>query len=170
MTKLFAWPAAIACLLVLAVPPARGALTSDADLWDVNQGCVVDADSGCSSVWPAEYAFSFGDAATQFADNLPAGTVHWVEWHTPAPVTIENINLVALHAGDPRDMRFGGFDTFRLFYKDAMDSWVLFHELADIGVPHPDGGYEGSLYYGGGPNYVGIYYLEYWTAVPSTTA
>jgi hypothetical protein len=105
------------CFLICALP-ASGALVSSNDLWDVTQGCVVDASSGCLSSFPETRMFG-GGSDTIFRDYMAAGTVHWVEWHTPTPVTIESFNLVASHDGGTRDIRYRGFSAFRLYTGDG---------------------------------------------------
>jgi hypothetical protein len=162
MRLLVALPVVTVCLLFL-VAPAGAELISESDLWDVSQGGIVDDSSGCLSGWPCGNVFAPGQAI--FDDYLPAGTVHWIEWHTPAAVTIESINLVAMHDGPPtRDIRYRGISAFRLYHSDTLGGpWTLLHELADT---DPDA----NLRYDGGPNYPGENYLEYCVAVPSTTA
>ncbi len=113
MKLLLALPSVIVCLLLL-VAPAGAALISDTDLWDASQGAVVDDSSPSSGTWPSSQMFAPNDAL--FADYQPAGTLHWIEWSTPAPVTIESINLVASHDTPPaRDIRYRGFSSFTLY-------------------------------------------------------
>jgi hypothetical protein len=78
---------------------------SFADLWDVQSGNTITAHTdyhpaagspqgmfGGNSLDPAGYL-------TFFADNMPTGTVHYVEWTAPAPVSVRTIRLFAY--GDP---------------------------------------------------------------------
>ena len=163
MRVTLAAPVVIACLSFLVLP-AQAEPISSTNLWDVSQGSVVDGSSGCLSGWPQENMFEGGGGQTIFMDYQPAGTVHWIEWHTPSAVTVESINLVLMHDGSPRDIRYRGATSFRLYSSDtAGGPWTLLHEPAGT---DPDD----NLLYDGGPYYTGTQHLEYCTAVPSTTA
>ncbi len=81
------------------------AVESNADVWDLNAGATITAHSplhpGAGSI---EGMFggnnnSWEGYLTYFADNMPTGTVHSVEWTTANPVTINSVRLFAY--GDP---------------------------------------------------------------------
>jgi hypothetical protein len=76
---------------------------SSTDAWDVSQGALI---TGTSGVHPAAGTLNgllgaFGqnnyDASTwtYFPDDQPADFVHYVEWETPADVTIAGVRLFA---------------------------------------------------------------------------
>ena len=75
-------------------------MPSTLDLWDVSQGTVVVADSGIRDGFLADGMFGAGPVLeeygnTIFADGQPAGSVHFIEWRTPAPVTLQAFRLFA---------------------------------------------------------------------------
>jgi sugar lactone lactonase YvrE len=89
---------------VLTVIPPLSILPSTNDLWDISQGSVVTGTSGVDSPL-SDVRDMFGGLFSQvetghtvFANGQPAGFVHYVEWQTPAPVTVNAFNLFA--AGD----------------------------------------------------------------------
>lgn len=106
------------------------------DAWDVGAGTVVTASSSVRSFSTnAERMFGsvFGTSTlTLFADGRAGGTVHWVEWQSPAPRSITRFSLHASHDGHTtsgpvqplcgpasvnpfhRDARQRGFDRFTL--------------------------------------------------------
>ena len=87
------------------------------DLWNINQGAVVTDSSPL--IGGSDIGDMFGGEAgsvesgkTLFADDLAVGTVHYVEWQTPAPVTISNFRLFANADGDTGDRSFKRFSLF----------------------------------------------------------
>ena len=56
---------------------------------------------------------------TLFADGQPQGTVDWVQWQTPAPITLESITLFA---GHDTSIYYRGFSRFSLYYWNTGDS------------------------------------------------
>ena len=156
-------------LLVCAVT-AVNASNSDADaisssdLWDVSQGTVVTDHSpvlDVSSTWYSDIRDMFGGEfsavernRTLFADR-PAGTVHWVEWQTDAPVAVNAYNLVASAEGTNSDVR--AVSRFSLYAWDGT-SWDLLDEF----LP--------SIPYGGGPTYTGANFLEAFRTFDTVTA
>jgi hypothetical protein len=123
------------CVLLLvaasqAVPP----VASD-DLWDITQGAVVTDNSPVQSGGHySDITNMFGECEgypeacnTLFQDGQPAGTLHWVEWQTPEPVTLQSFHLLAYHDGPPRDANARGFSQFNLYYHDGND-WVELYE------------------------------------------
>ncbi len=74
------------------------------DLWDVSQGTVVTGTSGANSPY-SDIRDMFGGSFswvepgdTVLADGRPDGFVHYVEWQTFGPVTVNSFALFA--AGD----------------------------------------------------------------------
>lgn len=69
------------------------------DVWDLHQGAVVTAHSDLrtSATDPGMLggADSFEPGDTIFADGKPDGYVHFLEWRTPAPVSVSHIKLYA---------------------------------------------------------------------------
>lgn len=91
---------------------------SSTDLWDISQGSVVDGTSGAlyyRSSYRSDVRDMFGGAFgnieggnTVFKDymnpgfqggSVPAGFVHYVEWHTPSAVTLRSFSLNAYNEG-----------------------------------------------------------------------
>jgi hypothetical protein len=117
------WWLAVASGLILALSPARDApaVTGTSDAWDVAQGTVVTG----STVHPGSSETDmFGDTIapvepghTIFADGLAAGTVHFIEWETLAPVTIGSFELWAIHDRfqDGRNANYRGIKDFKLY-------------------------------------------------------
>src|SRR5687767_10598034 len=84
------------------------------DLWDISQGAVITAASDPIPGYSIESmfgGFSIVDWA-YFSDAQPAGFVHFVEWETPADVTVADIHLFAF--GDPSLNNGREFDQFTL--------------------------------------------------------
>ncbi len=132
----------LAILLVIAmggvaigpVGPANAALNGvTTDAWDVSNGVVITNKSPCNTFACINFPISnmFGttinDTAGLFNDFHQPGTLHFVEWQTPAPVTIASFNLSAYHdnhvyapAGQCdlptffRDAQHRGFNRFTL--------------------------------------------------------
>jgi hypothetical protein len=97
------WIIVVVTLFVLVFPvfwsPAQTFLPSSNDLWDISQGSVVTATSPLDPGNDGRDIFGghFGSdeyGNTIFADGQPAGFVHYVEWHTPGPVTVGGLCLV----------------------------------------------------------------------------
>ena len=140
---------ALAALAALVLGPARsGAAFSFGrpnDVWDVSQGATVTNTSGVLAVSSANDMFGGSDSTvetgtTLFRDDQDAGFVHFVEWHTPAPVTIQAFNLYANDDGSSGDR---GFTTFRLFVKNTNTS--MFDQVYSAAVPsnpYPDNNIE----------------------------
>lgn len=114
------------------------------DLWDVSQATTVTEHSGsfdrtssdARNMFGYEMGLSGEEKNTVFEGNLPQDTVHWVEWRTPDPISLEHFNLYAYHdthrpanCGCPfRDAKYHGIRTFRLFAKDSGGEWRQLHE------------------------------------------
>lgn len=100
------------------------------DLWDVSQGSLVTSFSGTLGGFPIGNTFNGDGFYTLFSDGLPTGTVHWVEWQTPGPVTLRSFNLLAAHDQPPRDARYRGFSEFSLYaYNTGTTSWDEIYEI-----------------------------------------
>jgi hypothetical protein len=136
---------------------------STSDLWDVSQGATVTSDSG---ILQHDYSFDVRDmfggtfgttevGNTIFSyDSNTTDSLHFVEWQTASPITLQSFNLVSAHDGDANGR---GFSKFTLLAKPG-SSWV---ELYEYSPTNP---------YGGGVNYLGSNYLELNAGVPETTA
>lgn len=78
---------------------------SGADLWDVQSGNAITAHSAYIPGAGSPQGMFGGDSPdiegyyTYFGDNQPTNTIHYVEWTSPAPVTVRTIRLFA--HGDP---------------------------------------------------------------------
>jgi hypothetical protein len=101
-------------LLSLLLPACIGTAKaqSNADLWDVSNGAVVTATSGPIPGYSIDSmfgGFSIVDWA-YFSDSQPPGFVHYVEWETPADVTVARIQLYAFG-----DAQFGFSNNQREF-------------------------------------------------------
>jgi len=104
---------------------AAGAQTST-DAWDVAQGNAVTsistahpaglpagmfgADAGAFASFPVERL------NTLFGDLLPVGTVHSIEWHTAAPISLTGYHLLANADSVDLDVDNGrSFSQFKLY-------------------------------------------------------
>jgi hypothetical protein len=134
---------------VQATPPTAAPLpkqTTSNDYWDVSQGTVVTGTSGVLGppIYDKTFASDIRDmfggrfapiepGNTLFQDRYPAGTVHWVEWKTPAPVSIHSFELTMSHDGPqnsqvyPAMMR--GVSRFSLHMKTVHGSFLNIFEL-----------------------------------------
>jgi len=109
-------------LLTVNVPV--NLLPSSNDLWDISQGSVVTGNSPVNSPF-SDIRDMFGGqfsavepGNTVFANNQPPGFVHYVEWQTAVPVTVNSFNLFA--AGDgPADNNEREFSQFVLKAKSS---------------------------------------------------
>lgn len=145
--------------LVVATIFAASIHAATDDAWDTSQGSVVTAHS--PTLHSGELASDmFGTTSGAdgnrlvFADYRAAGTVHWVEWQTPAPLTIQSFNLYAQHddhryapAGQCdlptgyRDAQHRGFDHFTLKAWDGAGFNIVLYDadipLGDDNASHP---------------------------------
>lgn len=180
-TKSVILPALLLAVVGLcALPnPAPANPLSYTDLWDISRGTIVTGSSGAlAGGWSSDPRNMFGGTFgtgpsdllnnTIFRDYQPAGTIHWVEWATPAPITLTGFNLVATHDAGwdgyvSRDITYRGFSSFTLYARRALsDPWTeVYYYLTD-----PDH----DLDYGGGPNYPAQNNLELYGAVTPTLA
>lgn len=136
----------------LALLCASGSVSAQApvsdDLWDVSRGTVVVAGSPLDTLpgWPALYdvanilgakggEYYEGKAgAAVFQDSQPAGFVHFLEWRTPAPVTLRAFRLFA--SGDGGGTANREFGQFRLLAKSP-GSATFDLVLNTFTPPHP---------------------------------
>lgn len=98
------------------------------DLWDISQGTTIIQNSQLNlAAGPNAYDARdiFGGSFTTylpesggviFADGMPSGFVHFIEWHTPAPVTVRSFSLLASGDGANQSREFS---TFRLLAKSV---------------------------------------------------
>lgn len=141
--------AVVATLSFPDLATAQVFITSN-DPWDVSQGAVVTGVSGWSrwatqdtipnilganvpvlsvvngQPWPGEQGAGF------FGEDNPAGFTHWLEWTTPAPVTIGGYNLFANSDENPSYPGARGFSSFRLLVEN---STTHVYELVDTFSP-----------------------------------
>jgi len=95
--------------LLSSASPAQTYLPSTNDLWDVSQGSVVTGTSGAHVPYSDirdMFGGEFGGVdkgSTVFEDGEPAGFIHYVEWQTPVPVTVNAFNLFATGDGPAFD-------------------------------------------------------------------
>lgn len=89
------------------------------------------------------YGYETGNAL--FADSMPAGTVHNIEWSTSTVVTLNSFNLIAYHDFDGRDIRDRGFGRFSLFSGDGS----IWSEIFNWNYSN----FLGDFHYGGGDSY-----------------
>ena len=120
----------------------------ESDLWDISQGTIVTSHSGVIEEADIRNIFggNFGPFAeiTLFQDQLPAGTIHSVEWQTAQPIELESFNIFANHDHIPDfDANFRGFSAFRLFAQDLVTS--NFELLAEIFPSNPYDGTPGNM-------------------------
>jgi len=173
-------------LLIFSALPAHALLASKTDLWDVSEGAIVTGTSGAlSGSWSSDARNMFGgafgsgppdvlnntifqDYNPAIQDYNPAGTVHWVEWKTPSPVTLGSINLVAAHDDGwdgyvNRDISYRGFSEFWFYARNSVASpWTnLAGYITDA---------DHDLQYGGGVNYPLPNYLEFYASVVPSLA
>jgi PEP-CTERM motif len=171
-------------LVIFSTLPANALLASYTDLWDVSQGISVTGSSGAlSGGWWSDPRNMFGGTYgtsgiadvrnnTIFKDYQSPGFVHWVSWQTPAPITLQSFNLVAIHdyglnPYEFRDINYRGISEFKLFWGvGSSGPWTLLYDYTVN--PVQDSG--NHKVYGGGVNYPGLNYLELFADVPLTTA
>lgn len=113
-------------VLLWAGQATAGILPTTNDLWDVSKGSVVTGTSGVNTPF-SDIRDMFGGTFSQseagdtvFANNEPAGFVHYVEWQTAAPVTIGAFNLFA--SGDGPQAQFPTQREFAQFVLKAKSS------------------------------------------------
>ena len=162
--KKTAYSLLVCAVMLINASDTRGDAISSSDLWDVSQGTIVTANSPvlfASSSWFSDIRDIFGGEfsavetnRTLFADR-PAGTTHWVEWQTSAPVAVNAYNLVASAEGANFDVR--AISRFSLYAWDG-SSWDLLDEIFP------------SIPYGGGPTYTGLNFLEEFRTFDTVTA
>jgi len=165
-------------LLVFFTTPVYSSTMNYADLWDVSQGTIVTGNSGAlTGTWNSDSRNMFGGTYGSgpadltnnaiFEDHKSKGYVHWVEWKTPAAITLQSFNLVASHDSgwdgyENRNINFRGFNTFRLFSGDGIGNWTQIYTYAT----DPDS----DLDYGGGLNYPAQNMLELFANVTPTVS
>jgi len=169
-------------LLIFSSLTANARMAIFDDLWDVSQGTSVSASSGAlAGGWWSDPRNMFGGAYgsnpdtknnTIFKDYQPQGYVHWVNWQTSAPVTLQSFNLVAIHdyglnTGEYRNINHRGISRFKLFSSTGLSGpWTLLYDYTVN--PVLDSNWQPV--YGGGADYSGLNYLELFADVPLTTA
>jgi 5-formyltetrahydrofolate cyclo-ligase len=109
-----------------------------ANLWDFSEGTMVTSCSGTKSDIRNMFGGAFGNPVMLFSDGLPAGTVHFVEWKTPTPITLRSFSLRACHDGLAAGALLRGFSCFRLFAEDS-DTGKFDVKLYEISPTNPYG-------------------------------
>lgn len=117
------------------------------DLWDISQGTIITGNSPFDPAFGSPHPYDgrdlfgghFGDYLPEsgdavFADGMPTGFAHFVQWKTIAPVTIGSFNLFAQADGDPTFQREMG--RFRLQAKSP-GSLVFDLTLYDAVITRP---------------------------------
>ncbi len=143
---------------------------SSSDLWDISNGTTVTANSPLHSASYSKASNMFGDFTatnnynegenTLFSDRQVDDFIHYVEWETANPVTVNSFNLVASHAPEPQYSRNDrGFKNFSLYYStDDSSEWIMLYS------------YDTLSPYGGGENYPESNYLELYDTFSIVTA
>jgi hypothetical protein len=70
-----------------------------------------------------------------FQDNVPDGFSHSIEWHTPAPVTLDHFSLSAFAGSPPNFQR--AFRDFRLFARNLDSGQFVPVYGSPVRVPYP---------------------------------
>ncbi len=125
--------------IVTVLPPLVPAST---DLWDIAQGGQVTRTSGTRSPGtPTSMFGNFGHAGTSqneytlFADFMPAGTIHFIEWKAAQPMILEKFHLFA--AGDgPTYLNQREFSRFTLLAK-SLGSSIFDQVIFSFQPDHP---------------------------------
>jgi hypothetical protein len=118
------------------------------DAWDVTRGATVTAssqmhatgavvDSFAQDSFGAQTAGAVEPGMTIFRDLAPDGTVHFVEWSTPAAFALHGFRLHAAHDEAPQQR---AFRNFRLFAREAGAASYTTVYGSPVGVPYPDSG------------------------------
>lgn len=112
------------------------------DVWDVSGGTVVTSYSG--EAWPTKPENMLGGVLGSTSlevgnfigeDGMPPGFVHFVEWKTPAPVTIRSIRLHAQGDGPIYD---NGRDFFEVaIFAKSLGSTNFDVEITAFTPTHP---------------------------------
>lgn len=112
---------------------------SSTDLWDMENGVQItrssnpDRTSNLSKMFGAESGSTEATRAV-FSDGSPDGTIHFIEWTTPSPVTVRSLRLMIAH--DPRAWGVHrAISHFRLIARS--DQQVPEVTVASIRVPYP---------------------------------
>ena len=143
-------------------------ISSD-DLWDVSNGATITDHSPLHSASGSQASSMFGyfntsnlyneGENTLFSDRQVDDFVHYVEWETENPVTVNSFNVIASHGTDPYTKNDRGFKTFRLYCStDDSSSWNILYSYDTLDP------------YGGGDNYPQSNYLELYDTFSTVTA
>lgn len=132
---------AVATLGLASGPVLAGPVTTG--LWDVSNGVAVVNHSGVisGSLITNMFGGIRGSIATEnvntlFRDDQPAGFVHFVQWQTPAPVTVGSFNLFA-HDDATANPGDRGFTRFQLFARNiGTGMFDLLYEFSPAGHPY----------------------------------
>lgn len=124
------------------IVPAITPVTTD--LWDVNQGNTITANSVVvgppiySSPFLSNIRNMFGNVQagvieptnTLFQDFEAPGSVDFVEWQTPSAMTLRSFHLIAAHDGAPRNFNQRGFNRFTLYAQNP--TTLAFDKIFEI--------------------------------------
>lgn len=109
------------------------------DLWDASAGTQILGHSGLVDVRHALGMFGASNAsdeksdATVFGDGQTDGFVHYIEWATPAKVTVKAFNIHAQHDSGPGYLR--AFREVRFYTRDAAAG--VFNLIETRSLPAP---------------------------------
>lgn len=182
MKKLSFTTIVLLIVLIFSTLPVYALQAVYNDLWDISQGTSVTGTSGAlAGGWFSDARNMFGGTYgsnpdtmnnTIFKDYQSPGYVHWVNWQTSGPITLQSFNLVAIHdyGQNPyeyRDINYRGISRFKLFWgAGSSGPWTLLYDYT-VSPVHDSGGHD---VYGGGAYYTGLNYLELFANVSLTTA
>ena len=125
----------VACAFLMTSDVGAQQVTTD--LWDWSRGARMHVYSQLHNGFSAEDMFGTRNGFTEpgntvFVDQQPAGTIHWIEWEPPAPVTIERFRFFAQE--DSPDSNLRSLDHVRLLAL-VDDAFEAFYE-DDIASPY----------------------------------
>jgi hypothetical protein len=120
---------AIAIIIVLGAGKIVGTVSGaepSVNLWHVSQGIAITDTSGLRPSSDARDMFggafsSVESGDTVFADGKPEGFIHYVEWQTKTPISLESFRLLAVGNG-PLFNNEREFSTFTLKAKSSPTS------------------------------------------------
>lgn len=118
-------------------PMVRAQVGSTTDLWDHSRGSIVIDHSPFDDThagYDARDAFggNYHDfpaalGAVIFADFMPQGSIHHIEWRTAAPIDLERFTLAV--AADTHQDTLRAVSAFRLLARDEPGApWMLLYD------------------------------------------
>lgn len=122
-------------------------------VWEAAKGVRITGNSGLYSGFEATDVFGTrksnggtGETGTiVFQDNRPDGFLHFLEWETPAPVTLRSFGVIGFHqAADEVFER--AFRTFRLYARTDANSPYQLIWTEEVPVPYGQGHFSTMRY------------------------